>query len=119
MPGWSNPHSPRMERITIIRRVGRMNAHRPRIHPRKLCLRGARCGGGGCRAKRNGGWGLSPEALAKGETQVTSPAVIAKERETLKTLAYDCGNPVQYVCGHSPAVLFYLLDRHGRFTPSR
>ena len=29
-----------------------------------------------------------------------------------KTLAYDCGNPVQYVCGHSPAVLFYLLDRH-------
>ena len=33
-------------------------------------------------------------------------------RSTLKTLAYDCGNPVQYVCGHSPAVLFYLLDRH-------
>ena len=30
----------------------------------------------------------------------------------MKTLAYDCGNPVQYVCGHSPAVLFYLLDRH-------
>ena len=24
----------------------------------------------------------------------TRPAVIAKERETLKTLAYDCGNPV-------------------------
>ena len=45
--------------------------------------------------------------------------VIAKERETLKTLSYDCGNPVQYVCGHPPAVLFYLLDRHGRFTPSR
>ena len=39
-------------------------------------------------------------------------AVIAKERETLKTLAYDCGNPVQYVCGQTPAVLFYLLDRH-------
>ena len=33
-------------------------------------------------------------------------------RSTLKTLAYDCGNPVQYVCGRSPAVLFYLLDRH-------
>ena len=30
----------------------------------------------------------------------------------MKTLAYDCGNPVQYACGHSPAVLFYLLDRH-------
>ena len=24
----------------------------------------------------------------------------------MKTLAYDCGNPVQYVCGHPPAVLF-------------
>ena len=23
---------------------------------------------------------------------------------TLKTLAYDCGNPVQYVCGRSPAL---------------
>ena len=33
-------------------------------------------------------------------------------RSTLKTLAYDCGNPVQYVCGRMPAVLFYLLDRH-------
>ena len=30
----------------------------------------------------------------------------------MKTLAYDCGNPVQYVCGRMPAVLFYLLDRH-------
>ncbi len=33
-------------------------------------------------------------------------------RSTLKTLAYDCGNPVQYVCGRMPAVLFNLLDRH-------
>ena len=48
------------------------------------------------------------------ELRVTSnsTAVIAKERETLKTLSYDCGNPVQYVCGRMPAVLFYLLDRH-------
>ena len=38
----------------------------------------------------------------------TRPAVIAKERETLKTLAYDCGNPVQYVCGHPPAVPFFI-----------
>ena len=30
----------------------------------------------------------------------------------MKTLSYDCGNPVQYVCGQTPAVLFYLLDRH-------
>ena len=64
--------------------------------------------------------GLSPEALAKGETQVTSnsTAVIAKERETLKTLSYDC-NPVQYVCGRMPAVLFYLLDRHAPFAMTK
>ena len=30
----------------------------------------------------------------------------------MKTLSYDCGNPVQYVCGQTPAVLFYSLDRH-------
>ena len=30
----------------------------------------------------------------------------------MKTLSYDCGNPVQYVCGQTPAVLLYLLDRH-------
>ena len=30
----------------------------------------------------------------------------------METLAYDCGNPMQYVCGRSPAALFYLLDRH-------
>ena len=40
------------------------------------------------------------------------PCYCEAVRSTLKTLAYDCGNPVQYVCGHSPAVLFYLLDRH-------
>ena len=38
---------------------------------------------------------------------------------TLETLAYDCGNPVQYVCGHSPAVLFYLLDRHALLAMTR
>ena len=75
---------------------------------------------------RNGNVTSSPlrRGAAKrrgGLSQVTSTptTVIAKERETLKTLSYDCGNPVQYVCGQTPAVLFYLLDRHGRFTPSR
>ena len=33
-------------------------------------------------------------------------------RSTLKTLAYDCGNPVQYVCGRYARSTFYLLDRH-------
>ena len=42
----------------------------------------------------------------------TLPCHCEGVRSTLKTLSYDCGNPVQYVCGHSPAVLFYLLDRH-------
>ena len=47
------------------------------------------------------GGGLSPEALAKGETRVTSnksrvtpPCHCEGVRSTLKTLAYDCGNPV-------------------------
>ena len=48
-------------------------------------------GAGGGGRKTVGGWGLSPEALAKGDT--SNSLVIAKERETLKTLAYDCGNP--------------------------
>ena len=30
----------------------------------------------------------------------------------MEPLSYDGGNPVQYACGHPPAVLFYLLDRH-------
>ncbi len=64
-----------------------MNAHRP--------------GGGGGVARSATGGGAN-----------TSPLVIAKKCETLKTLSYDCGNPVQYVCGRMPAVLFYLLDRH-------
>ena len=40
-------------------------------------------------------------------------------RSTLKTLSYDCGNPGQYVCGRSPAVLFYLLDRHALLAMTR
>ena len=48
-------------------------------------------------------------AFGCGDVRAHSAPVIAKE---LKTLAYDCGNPVQYVCGRMPAVLFYLLDRH-------
>ena len=49
----------------------------------------APCGGGGgaCKARRGGNTSNS-------------------------TAVYDCGNPVQYVCGRMPAVLFYLLDRH-------
>ena len=63
-----------------------------------------------------GGWGglVYHPKLRQRVTRVTSnsTAVIAKERETLEPLSYDGGNPVQYACGHSPAVLFYLLDRH-------
>ena len=56
--GRSLPHPPRVERIIIIRRAGRMNAHRP------FC-------GGGVAQSATGGGDLSPEALAKDETQVT------------------------------------------------
>ena len=47
------------------------------------------------------------------------PCYCEAVRSTLKTLAYDCGNPVQYVCGHSPAVLFYLLDRRALLAMTR
>ena len=67
MSGWFNPHRPRVGRITIIRRIGRTNAHRPRA-PRDVS-RGWNPGGG-CRAKHDGG-GMSPEAMAKGKTRVT------------------------------------------------
>ena len=30
----------------------------------------------------------------------------------METLAYDCGNPVQYVCGRYARSTFYLLYRH-------
>ena len=67
------------------------------------------------RGARRAGW-----FITSNESRVTTtPCHCEGVRSTLKTLSYDCGNLVQYVCGHSPAVLFYLLDRHGRFTPSR
>ena len=43
--GWFNTYRPRMETISVIRRIGRMNAHRPRA-PRKQNLRGWNPGGG-------------------------------------------------------------------------
>ena len=74
-PGWLMP-PPKSGRITIIRRIGRMNAHRPRA-PRKHSLRGWNPGGG-CRAPRDGGWGTR---VTSNELRVTSnsAAVIAKE----------------------------------------
>ena len=32
------------------------------------------------------------------------PLSLRRSTPTLKTLAYDCGNPVQYVCGRTPAL---------------
>ncbi len=90
--GWSNPHRPRVETISVIRRIGRMNAHRPRIHPRKLCLRGARCGGGGWRAPRDGGWGLSPEALAKGG--LMPPPKNGNNLSNSSHRSYECPPPL-------------------------
>ena len=57
----------------------------PHTGPRAntVCMGGTWAGG--CRAPRDGGWGV----------RVTSNSpVIAKERETLETLSYDCDNPV-------------------------
>ena len=49
----------------------------------------------------------------------TLPCHCEGVRSTLETLAYDCGNPGQYVCGRSPAALFYLLDRHASLAMTR
>ena len=68
--------------------------------PRATCRVGGTRAGGVARSATGGGANTSTPCHCEGV------------RSTLKTLAYDCGNPVQYVCGHSPAVLFYLLDRH-------
>ena len=40
------------------------------------------------------------------------PLSLRRATPTLKTLAYDCGNPGQYVCGRNARSAFYLLDRH-------
>ena len=64
VPGWSNPHRPRVERAT--RRIGRTNAHRPRA-PRKCNFRGwLFVGAGGVAPRATEGGDLSPEALTNG-----------------------------------------------------
>ena len=68
--------------------------------PRATCRVGGNRAGGVARSATGGGANTSTPCHCEGV------------RSTLKTLSYDCGNPVQYVCGHPPAVLFYLLDRH-------
>ena len=59
----SVPHHPMGGEVSPQRE--HTNAHRPRA-PRKHSLRGWNLGGG-CRALRDGGWGISPKPLAKGE----------------------------------------------------
>ena len=97
MPGWSNPHRPRMERITIIRRAGRTNAHRPRA-PRDVS-RGWNMGGG-CRAKRDGGW---PESL---RNHTYSPLSSRAKR----------GDPVNKKVLRANARRHIALDCHSRTT---
>ena len=87
MPGWSNHHRPQFGQHTPVTRT-----HQCPPHP---------VGAGGVIACDDGGGVIrAPPCHCEGV------------RSTLKTLSYDCGNPVQYVCGQTPAVLFYLLDRH-------
>ena len=64
----------------------------PRANP--VCV-GGTWAGGGARSATGGGAN-------------TRPAVIAKERETLKTLAYDCGNPV-LICLRASARSAFLF----------
>ena len=67
---------------------GWSNAHRPRA-PRKQSLRWWNPGGG-CRALRDGGWGLSPEASAKDDL---SPEASAKDDLSPEALAKDDLSP--------------------------
>ena len=69
---------------------------------------------------------MSPEALAKGETRVTSnksrvtpPCHCEGVRSTLKTLSYDCGNPVIICLRAFARSAFYSLDRHASLAMTR
>ena len=70
------------------------------------------------RAPRDGGETYHPKPWrrVKHELRVTSnsTAVIAKERETLKTLSYDCGNPV-IICLRAFARSAFLFTGSPRF----
>ena len=59
----------------------------PRANP--VCVGGTWAGGVAPRATGGG-----VIRVTSHELRVTTTTVIAKERETLKTLSYDCGNPV-------------------------
>ena len=105
--GWFNPHRPRVEKIIIIGRIGRMNAHRPRA-PRKHSLRGWNPGGGVSRPARRGvGLIRAPLSVRRSTNNVENVGV------RLWQSSYNMS------AGECPQCLFYLLDRHGRFTPSR
>ena len=87
---------------------GWSNAHRP-------C-----CGGGGCRAKHDGGWGLSPVALAQGDTsnesRVTSneqlPCHCEGARNVENVVVRLRQSSYNMSAGIRPQCFFYLLDRH-------
>ena len=55
-----------------------------------------------------GTWAGGVARSATGGGANTRPLVIAKERETLKTLAYDCGNPV-LICLRASARSAFLF----------
>ena len=65
MPGWFNAHRPRVERITIIRRASRMNAHRPTPGSAQTKFTWVESGRGVSSRAMTGGGDLSPEASAK------------------------------------------------------
>ena len=84
--------------------AGWLNAHRP-------C-----CGGGGCRALHDGGWGLSPEASAKGETRVTSNESRVTKMPRWGILLFLAETKGLFRCASSPCK---IVRTHNRRTPVR
>ena len=71
-------HTPRWEHT---------NAHRPTPGPAQTKFAWVViCGGGGCRALHDGGWGLSPEASAKDDL---SPVALAKGDPSTTVIAKE------------------------------
>ena len=94
VPGWSNPHRPQFGQHTPVTRTHQCPPHHTGPRANKVCV--------------GGFWGRGASRAMTGGGVIRAPLVIAKERETLKTLSYDCGNPV-IICLRASARSAFLF----------
>ena len=73
-------------------------------------------GAGGCRALHDGGWGLSPEASAKGETRVTSNESRVTKMPRWGILLFLAETKGLFRCASSPCK---IVRTHNQRTPVR